>query len=279
MNFNELKLAFHQQLNSIYDASEIEVILDYYLEEKTERRSHFYQENDKINLDLELLENDLKDLANYKPIQQVLGFAYFFDLKFKVNEFTLIPRPETEELVDWILQDLDKKSTIKIIDIGTGSGCIPITLKKHLPNAEISAIDFSLEALKLANENKLLNHVDVNFIQQDVFDNLNFDEKFDVIVSNPPYIRELEKTEMHENVLSHEPHTALFVSNQNPLIFYQRICELSKQILNDNGVIYLEINQYLGEETKKLFQTDFEEVELRKDISSNNRMLRVSKRK
>jgi len=189
----------------------------------------------------------------------------------------LIPRPETEELVDWIVKDSKNSSSIRIIDIGTGSGCIAISLAKNLPNAEVFAIDISPEALKIAKHNAKINSVKVHFIETDILNTTTLSNTFDVIVSNPPYVRELEKEQMQQNVLANEPHIALFVKNENPLLFYNKISDLAKTHLLKNGDLYFEINQYLGIETKALLKSKgFKNIELKKDIYAVNRMIKAS---
>jgi len=225
-------------------------------------------------------ESAIYRLSLHEPIQYIIGETEFFGLKFKVNKNVLIPRPETEELVQWILDDLGKsKNTpnLKILDIGTGSGCIAISLAKNLPNAEIFALDISENALKTAKENAGLNKVNVNFIKTDILNLEALTEKFDVIVSNPPYVREMEKVEMHRNVLENEPELALYVKDTDPLIFYGIITKLAQAGLQENGNLYFEINQYLANETEEILKnTDFK-TELKKDIFGNYRMLRGRK--
>ncbi len=241
-------------------------------------------------------------LKNYEPIQYILGDTEFYGLKFNVNPSVLIPRPETEELVSWIIdchsepydlaQDrLRKESEIKILDIGTGSGCIAIALAKNLPNAKVFALDVSGEALKIAKKNAINNEVDIEFIEANV---LNFEHEFffpfgkdvsqrqkgifDIIVSNPPYVRELEKEAMSANVLDHEPHLALFVKDDDALLFYRKIAELSNGILKPNGSLYFEINESLGSSTKALLEENsYNNVELKMDIFEKDRMIKAIK--
>jgi release factor glutamine methyltransferase len=190
-----------------------------------------------------------------------------------VNESTLIPRPETEELVEWIINENKNRQGIKILDIGTGSGCIAISLAKNLPDTTVYAIDVSEEALAVAKENAITNGVAVNFIKTDILGADNLPETFDIIVSNPPYVRNLEKAEIKPNVLDFEPHLALFVDDNDPLIFYRKIAQLAKNSLKTDGKLYYEINQYLGPETIALLeQTGFINIILRKDFVGNDRM-------
>lgn len=226
----------------------------------------------------EYFEMVTERLLNYEPIQYILGSTLFFGSDFIVDKQVLIPRPETEELISWILEQVDTKQPIKILDVGTGSGCIAISLAKLLPHAEVYAMDISLGALSIAKQNAEANHVVVQFIEASVLEWENQDLLFDVIVSNPPYVRESEKEMMSPNVLNHEPHLALFVENNNPLLFYKAIIEMSKRNLTKEGLIYFEINEYLAEETKSLFlSTFFEGVQLKADIFSKKRMLCAKK--
>ena len=227
----------------------------------------------------EYFETIISRLLTYEPIQYILGTTAFFGLEFKVDSNVLIPRPETEELVAWILKQTDSSQSLKILDIGTGSGCIAISLAKHLLNAEIYALDVSPKALEIAELNAQQNAVKLNMIQANVLEWKPTDLSFDLIVSNPPYVRESEKERMAPNVLEHEPHLALFVENDNPLVFYRAIVELGKQTLKKQGQLYFEINEYLGKETQALFSSDtFEDVQLKSDIFGKHRMICAQKR-
>jgi len=212
------------------------------------------------------------DLKANIPIQYIIGEAEFFGLKFKVNEHTLIPRLETEELVQWILEH----EFTSLLDIGTGSGCISIAVKKN-KNVEILAIDVSGPALLMAKENARINEVDINFSVQDILttDSLM---RVDVIISNPPYVLEKEKDLMLNNVLDNEPHSALFVSNENPLLFYKKIAELAYLSLSKNGLLFFEINENFGVEIVELLKCiGFVDIELKKDINEKDRMLKAIK--
>ncbi len=216
-------------------------------------------------------------LKEHEPLQYILGETEFFGLKFKVDPNTLIPRPETEELVSWVLEDLQKSrenAELNILDIGTGSGCIAISLAKNLLNAKLSAIDVSAEALQIASKNADLNEVFVDFSKTDILKTETLPGTFNIIVSNPPYVRELEKAEMHRNVLENEPDLALYVSNEDPLIFYKKITKLANNNLAIGGCLYFEINQYLSEETEDLMKKAGFETTLRKDIFGNFRMIK-----
>lgn len=222
--------------------------------------------------------NALKRLKENEPIQYVLGKTEFYGLPFKVNKNVLIPRPETEELVDWILKSTDKAESINILDIGTGSGCIAITLAKHMPNNTVYALDVSDAALKVAQENAELNAVDINFIEADVLEMDNLDVKYNIIVSNPPYVREQEKEQMQANVVDYEPHEALFVKNNDALLFYRAIAVMAKENLYEGGTLYFEINEFLGEETKSLLiESGFSNVELKKDMSGKDRLIKATR--
>ena len=226
--------------------------------------------------DLEKFEKAGERLQKHEPIQYILGETEFFGFIFKVNRHVLIPRPETEELVEWILSDLqeEKGRALQILDIGTGSGCITISLAKNLPRAKVSAIDISGEALHTARINARANGVEISFIQQDILRLDKLPEKYDVIVSNPPYVRELEKESMHANVLNNEPAGALYVKNEDPLLFYRKITSLAKEALVEDAKLYLEINQYLGAETKALLTNNYFTARLKKDIFGNDRTLK-----
>jgi release factor glutamine methyltransferase len=224
----------------------------------------------------------LAQLQQDKPIQYITGEAWFYGLKFEVNENTLIPRPETEELVEWILNSsiTQHPSPNIILDIGTGTGCIPIALKANLPQANISAIDVSEKAIEVAKRNAELNKVEVNFIQANILeveDLSQLPSSFNIIVSNPPYVRNLEKQEIKKNVLDYEPHLALFVEDTDALLFYRKIAQLAIKNLSPNGLLFFEINQYLGNETVELLQNlGFKNIELKKDMFGNDRMIRCS---
>jgi release factor glutamine methyltransferase len=236
----------------------------------------------------EQFQEAISELQNYKPIQYIIGETEFYGLKIKVDNSVLIPRPETEELVDWIIKENQSKESISILDIGTGSGCIAIALAKQMPNAKVFALDISKEALKIAKQNAALNNVEVVFIKADILSFCHsepFDfcsrqareesQKYDIIVSNPPYVRELEKDKMTDNVLKYEPHLALFVKDDDALIFYRKIVTLSKLLLNKNGQLYFEINEYLGNDTKVLMEEEnFKNITLKQDVFEKDRMIK-----
>lgn len=215
----------------------------------------------------------IADLKTKKPLQYILGIAEFYGLQFKVNEYTLIPRPETEQLVDWIL----KEEFHSALDIGTGTGCIPIVLAKNT-NAKISAIEISEDAVKVAKENARINGVKITFFRQDILQATTL-PKVDLIVSNPPYVLESEKEEMNQNVLEFEPHLALFISKNDPLLFYKKIGVLAAKFLNCGGRLYFEINEKYGDEIMKMLsEIGFVDIKLKKDINDKDRMLKATKK-
>ncbi|MFD0989000.1 peptide chain release factor N(5)-glutamine methyltransferase [Mariniflexile jejuense] len=284
MNLKEVQHTFHKELDAIYKKEEIDSFF-FILTES-------YYKVTRLKLAMEpnyVVENNepilkaLKLLKQEKPIQYILGETEFFGMPFKVNEHTLIPRPETEELVDWILKQkltTSNQQQIRILDIGTGSGCIAISLAKQLPSAKVFALDVSIEALKIARQNAELNCVEVQFIEADILNTEDRiqktkDLKFDIIVSNPPYVRELEKQLMKPNVLNNEPHLALFVEDTNPLVFYKEIAQFANNKLTKNGMLFFEINEYLGGEMMQLLEVNqFKNIELKKDIFKKNRMIK-----
>ncbi|WP_016775717.1 peptide chain release factor N(5)-glutamine methyltransferase [Anaerophaga thermohalophila] len=225
------------------------------------------------------VQKALEKLINHEPIQYILGKTEFFGLPVKVNPSVLVPRPETEELVEWIIQSVSPGKPVDILDIGTGSGCIAIALAKMLPKACVSAWDISQDALNTAAENAHINEVKIHLERKNVLNLSSSDIKpFDVIVSNPPYVRESEKELMQSNVLNYEPHVALFVSDSDPLLFFRAIAEYADTALNENGKLFFEINRDFGEPVRKLLAGyGFRNIELRKDLSGNCRMVKADK--
>lgn len=283
MNIKDLQLVFQKELNSLYEKEEVQNFF-FMLLESFSNLSRLDLALD-TNLSITKKEQDLffsalHDLKHNKPIQYILGNTSFYDLEFKVDENVLIPRPETEELVSWILtkKTILNNKNINILDIGTGSGCIAVTLAKHIPNAQIHALDISKNALHIAKENATLNNVNVNFIEADVLNLPKLNNQFDVIVSNPPYVRVKEKQQMASNVLNYEPHLALFVADIDPLVFYRAICQLAKYSLKPNGLLYFEINEYLAEDTLNLMKEfGFQEPILKQDMFKKDRFVRTQK--
>ena len=225
-------------------------------------------------IDFDKIESIVLRLKDYEPIQYILGETEFYGLKLIVNPSVLIPRPETEELVDWVVHSkLPEKCTI--LDVGTGSGCIALAIKNQLKNAKVSGIDISGEAIEIARQNAIENGIEVSFSSANIFNvSSEMNGKYDVIVSNPPYIRESEKVQMHSNVLNHEPEIALFVPDTDPLRFYIAIAGFAKNNLRENGRLFFEINENLGTEmTDLLVNLGFNQIEIRKDINGKNRMV------
>ena len=289
MNIKKFRDYFNKTLKKLYPTSEIDTFLFLLLEEylNFKRIDIVLKSNFEISPeDLILLRSSTKLLEQEIPIQYILGKTEFYGFPFILNEHVLIPRPETEELITSILEKVLKTKTfhtnakekqLKILDIGTGSGCIPISLKKSLPFAEITAIDVSNEALTIAKKNTVLNKVDINLTQQDILKTTSLNQLYDIIVSNPPYVRESEKKEIKNNVLNNEPHMALFVEDNNPLVFYNKIAELAKNHLSENGTLFFEINQYLGKETVELIKLKgFNKIQLKKDIFGRDRIIIAS---
>ena len=277
---------FIQQLTPLYDAGEAESFFYLVLEAKHQlQRVDLALQPDLAfsEFELESWNSILEQLKKEIPIQYILGVTHFYGLEFEVNSNVLIPRPETEELVDWIIQSTNpefsgqnsiSKFRNKILDIGTGSGCIAISLAKNVFNVEVYALDVSEKALATAKKNAALNQVAIQFIHQSILETEDLGQQFDVIVSNPPYVRELEKQEIKKNVLDNEPHLALFVDDNDALVFYRKIAQLAQKNLNPQGQLYFEINQYLGQEMLDLLQKmGFKDTVLRKDIYGNDRMI------
>ncbi|MFK7048675.1 Release factor glutamine methyltransferase [Flavobacterium columnare] len=280
MLLKEYKIQFVEELLKTYDEKEIESFFCLLLEAFHGMKRIDFALNPYLELDaLQLLqwETVLGQLKQEKPIQYILGETDFFGMSFYVNEHTLIPRPETEELVNWIIQKVSivkKDAKIRILDIGTGTGCIAISLAKNIPMAEVYAMDVSLKVLEVARRNARRNNVAIEFIHQDVLTLEKLDFTFDIIVSNPPYVRNSEKVEIKKNVLNYEPHLALFVKDEDALIFYRKIAQLALISLNEEGCLFFEINQYLGKDMMVLMEElQFENINLRKDLYGNDRML------
>ncbi|MGG6231308.1 peptide chain release factor N(5)-glutamine methyltransferase [Tenacibaculum sp. SDUM215027] len=281
MLLKQYKSYFLEQLSSIFPQTEINTFFFLLIEEYLafQRIDFTLQPTFEVPSDKKtLLDEALARLKKEEPIQYILGKTEFFGLPFNVNKSTLIPRPETEELVEWIIKEVgESQSLLSILDIGTGTGCIPISLKKQLSDVNISAIDVSEKALTVAKKNAELNDVEVSFVLQDVLKTKELSGKFDIIVSNPPYVRELEKIEIKNNVLENEPHLALFVEDDNPLLFYKKIADLAKNSLTKTGLLFFEINQYLGKETVDMLKSKgFTKIEIRKDLFGNDRMIKAS---
>lgn len=282
MKLKTIQNIYKEELGDLYPLEEIDsffyILLDAYYKIA---RIDLAMDYDLSVINTKPILNALELLKAQKPIQYILGETEFYGLMFKVNKNTLIPRPETEELVGWVIKDcVGKEKEVKILDIGTGSGCIAISLAKNLPKAKVFALDVSREALEVAKENAKLNAVDVEFVEASILD-IPYSEyvlkphAFDIIVSNPPYVRNLEKELMQPNVLENEPHLALFVENENPLQFYKVITDFAIKKLNKQGCLFFEINEYLGKEMIHLLSTShFRNIKLKQDIFKKDRMIK-----
>lgn len=279
MTILELKTLFTENLSSHFTTSEGAELYSIFIEKELGYNKFQQRQSENEILSEKQIENFralISELKTGKPFQQILGETEFYGLKFFVDEHILIPRPETEELLELAIEKIKARSlkseVIKILDIGTGSGIIPIVLKKHFPQAEVSAIDFSEKALKTAKRNADFHEVEINFIHQDYL-NADLTEIYDVIISNPPYIGMEEEVEIADSVKEFEPKMALFSPTSNALIFYEKIAKDCENHLAKNGMVFLEINQKLGNETRELFVDVLSEVELLKDISGNERFV------
>ncbi len=282
MTVAELQKQFWDKLSKVYDEREARAITRMVLEEILELDTH------KLSLERfriltshqhVLLSEILERLLTHEPVQYILGRADFFGLKFNVNRHVLIPRPETEELVDWIVSDFaSRTSDLRILDIGTGSGCIPISLAHKFPSAFVEATDVSEDALEVAEENNRLNDTKVKFLKHDILNEDLLANTYDIVISNPPYISLEEKTFMAENVLKFEPHLALFAPGEDSLIFYRRIAEKAFHALKPFGKLFFEINEAKGKEVIELMEGfGFTNIELRKDLSGKERMVKGEK--
>ena len=283
MILKNAQYTFHEELDTIYGKEEVDSFF-YLLIDSFYNTSRFeLAVNPEIAIDdSDELYNALESLKKEKPIQYILGETEFFGLPFKVNKHVLIPRPETEELVEWVIikQHEIKSKHLKILDIGTGSGCIAISLAKNIPDTKVYALDVSKDALLVAKQNAELNEVNIEFIEADILsqslDNWpSFPCKFDIIVSNPPYIRDVEKQHMKPNVLQNEPHLALFVQDKNPLLFYEAIIKFANKHLKKNGSLFFEINEFLGNDMIQLLKNNhFDDIQLKQDMFKKDRMIK-----
>ncbi|WP_454059040.1 peptide chain release factor N(5)-glutamine methyltransferase [Elizabethkingia ursingii] len=275
MKIQELQQLYSKELTLLYSESEIQKLFTYLSEEYLQYNSiqlKMYADQDVDNPQELQFTLALEQLKSGKPYQQILGKAYFYGEKFLVNENVLIPRPETEELIEVILDKLPADKELKILDIGTGSGCIAVTIAKHLKQANVYALDYSEKALEMAKKNAVLHNVNIYFIQQDYL-NTELPEVFDVVISNPPYIGTEEEVDIENSVKDFEPMMALFAPQNDVLAFYRKIANDTDNKLADGGYIFLEINQKLGPETLELYKNKLSEAYLLKDISDNDRMI------
>ena len=279
MSIQEFENKCFKELDFLYSNQEIASLCKYAYQEYFGDNwpSEILDKRREIRSDKQkLFENYLNQLTLGNPYQYIFGYTEFYGLRLKVGEGVLIPRPETEQLVDWVLEDFATLKNLRVFDACCGSGAISIALSKHLESTPITGVDISEQALKYAVENDKIYQSNLEWIKQDLFDFIP-KVKFDVIVSNPPYVRYLEKKEMHFNVLSKEPHTALFVSDNDPLVFYERLRYIFNHYTQDHAVMYLECNQYLKQDLIDLYSPEFM-VESRDDFRMNFRMLKLSKK-
>ena len=279
MTIAETRQKIFQTLSGSYDENEIRNFSDllFFHLLKYSKIELRMKGNEVISQqDEKTLDEMLNRLASFEPIQYILGETFFFDLRFQVSPHVLIPRPETEELVDWVLKDYAGKK-VKVLDIGTGSGCIAVSLAKNLPLAKISGCDVDEKAIELSISNAGLNATKVSFFLFDVLNPApNPDNKYDLLVSNPPYIRESEKPLMRANVLNYEPHKALFVPDDDPMLFYRAIADLGHKVLHPEGAIYCEINEKFPGETLRIFyDRHYRNAEMRPDINGKPRMIKA----
>ena len=286
MTFELAEQSLTTKLHCIYKDREAATIADMVMEFVTgkSKMDRWLQKNELLSKeDLKSLEKYSKELLTSKPVQYVLGEAWFAGLCLTVNEHTLIPRPETEELVNlcasWAATNKIQDAPLQILEVGTGSGCIAIALQKKMPAAIITAIDISAEAIEVAIINAAKYNAPIQFKTFDFLDEANWPElgSFDIIISNPPYIADIEKESMAKHVLDFEPHTALFVTNNNPLIFYSALANFSNKYLQNNGALFVEINQALGLQTKDVFEQKNYTTLLKKDLFENDRMIVATK--
>lgn len=264
------------QLSALYDKNEVESFVSLLLEHifGITTKERLMGGNTAITPEkMQLLDIAIERLKHFEPIQYILGKTEFYSLPYSIDRRALIPRPETEELIDWILHQCPDARTI--LDIGTGSGCIAVSLAHNMPKAKVSAMDISTDALSLARSNASANNVTVDFIEYDILNQSTWQYQYDVIVSNPPYIRLSEQTTMSPNVLDYEPHSALFVSDDQPLVFYHAIAYFALKQLNNSGMLFFEINRCYGREiVEMLDKMGFDKIELKKDISQNDRFIK-----
>jgi release factor glutamine methyltransferase len=296
MTIAELEKAFITELNSLYSEHEAKALVFYVLHylNGINRSSFLLSKHETIeNETAKLLPGILEQLKAGKPVQYIFGKTEFYGLPLKVNPSVLIPRPETEELVDWVIKEVVRRETEdgskdseipipksemhSILDIGTGSGCIAIALKKHLPEAEVYGLDISSGALETAGQNAVLNHTEIELLQEDILKpDLIFKTRFSIIVSNPPYISSREQQQMHINVIDYEPHEALFVPDNDPLIFYEHIADFASHNLVSEGLLFFEIHESLGKQVISLLvKKGFSDLELRKDMQGKDRMVKA----
>ncbi|MBU2526009.1 MAG: peptide chain release factor N(5)-glutamine methyltransferase [Bacteroidetes bacterium] len=283
MTLNAFRILFFETLESLYDREEVQGFYAFLLREQLgiSRVEAVLQSETVLEASMEIACKDiLKRLQNHEPIQYIFNRTDFCDLPFVLNSNVLIPRPETEALVYWIVSHFESAApqSLKVLDIGTGSGCIAVSLATLLPKAEVSAMDISGEALQTAQENARSNQVSIHFMEADILKTDCLETAFDIIVSNPPYVLDREQSKMRKNVLHFEPHRALFVPDTNPLIFYEKITDLARKHLKENGLLFFEINEAYGNEVSNLLAVNgFVNIELKVDFYGKFRMIKGSK--
>jgi release factor glutamine methyltransferase len=282
MMIKDLYRNFLVQLQKIHNLSEATAITDWVFEKMASLKRSDILKNPEKKITAaadELIQKTLQELMLHKPVQYVLGEAWFYRMKFKVNKHVLIPRPETEELVEQLIKDRKSKLTDPaILDIGTGSGCIPIAIKKNLPASKLTAVDISKDALALATENATMHNTHINFAELDFLDESTWASlpMFDIIISNPPYIPINEKEGLGKNVTDFEPHLALFVPDKSPLIFYEKIAAFGREHLLPNGKIYLETHEDYASQTAALYRDHYQTVMIKKDMYGKERMVIIT---
>ncbi|WP_300599604.1 peptide chain release factor N(5)-glutamine methyltransferase [Niabella sp.] len=277
MSLKNIEKSFVDDLRVLYPESEAQQIWYIAVENLTgfnlraNKGQHFNPDPCMLNMFADIK----KRLLKAEPIQYILNEAWFYDIPFFVNKQVLIPRPETEELVDAIIREHQDRPPVRILDIGTGSGCIPVILKRKLPEAMVSACDISSEALAVARKNATKYELDIRFIQLDFLNETNWPQlpMVDVLVSNPPYIPIADKASMHKNVLDYEPALALFVPDEDPLLFYRKIADAARFILAPEGHVYLEVHEQLAAETRELFETNGFTASIKTDMQGKQRFV------
>lgn len=269
----------HQELDGLYPEGEVDSMTRILLEEVSDRplAELLADKEQTVNeSDLLTINFAIKDLKKEKPLQQILGYCDFAGVRINLNRRVLIPRVETEELTMMIIRENRNRGGLKILDACCGSGCMALALAGNIPESVVTAVDLSMEAIEQTRENAQANALNVEVVAADVFSDMPFDTCFDIIVSNPPYVRESEKAAMRNNVLLYEPHSALFVKDEDPLTYYRALCRIADRHLRQGGVMYLEINEGLAEQTEAIFKPKYDTL-LSKDLRGKYRFLRVRK--
>ena len=269
---------FGEKLNETFSSREIKLIARSFISKRLgwESSDFISRKEEKVSeSDLLYFREKINELINGTPFQYALGETYFYNIQLKTDKRALIPRPETEELVDWVVNEHKNETNLRILDIGTGSGCIPLAIKRVLPNSTVVGVDVDEDALTLANENANKLALEVNFLKHDILSSSELEGKWDVIVSNPPYIPIKEKSEMAKHVLDYEPELALFTTNENPLVFYEKIADFAKRKLNKDGWLYFEIHESNAEKVVQYLENkNFQAITVKKDLQGKDRMIR-----